>query len=171
MRSAYRALLLLCLLLAGFACATAASAQTQTAPREHKLARLYFLRQYGLMGGIAADTRILVNGQPVGIVESGTYLYIDRPPGRYKLHLEMKIQLLPNSFETEVTVAAGQTYYYEIGVATSPTGAGWGSALLMGNVGKRMDGRGSFGGNSYQFNSMDAATGAAEVRKLKPVKR
>ena len=83
----------------------------------------------------------------------------------------MKIQLLPNSFETEVTVAAGQTYYYEIGVATSPTGAGWGSALLMGNVGKRMDGRGSFGGNSYQFNSMDAATGAAEVRKLKPVKR
>jgi hypothetical protein len=163
---------MLCVLLASCVCgATIAAAQSKAAAGSAKSARLYFLRQYGLMGGIAADTRILVNDQAVGIVEPGSYLTIDRPPGRYKLHLETKIQILPNSFETEVTVAAGQTYYFEIGVATSPTGAGWGSALLMGNVGKRMDGRGSFGGNSYQFNSLDTATGAAEVRKLKPMKR
>jgi hypothetical protein len=170
MQSAYRAALMLCMLLASCVCeATIAAAQSRTASGGQ--ARLYFLRQSGLFGNAAADARVLVNDKSVGIVEAGSYIVIDRPPGHYKLTVGPKIQIGPNLYDVEFNVAPGQVYYFEIGIATSPTGAGWGTALMAGNVGKRMDGRGSFGGASMQFNSLDTATGAAEVKKLKPMKR
>jgi hypothetical protein len=163
---------MLCVLLASCVCgATVATAQSKSAAGGTRSARLYFLRQSGLFGNAVADTRIQVNGQTVGIVQPGSYIFIDRPPGRYMLHVEPKILLMPNSYETEVTVAAGQVYYFEIGPRTSPTGAGVMLPIIAGNVGRRMDGQSTFGGSSYQFNSLDTGTGAAEVRKLKPMKR
>ena len=172
MRSAYRAALMLCMLLASCVCeATIAAAQSRTAPAGQRSARLYFLRQSGLFGNMAADARVLINDKSVGIVEAGSYIVVNRPPGHYKLTVGPKIQIGPNLYDVEFTVAPGQVYYFEIGIATSPTGAGWGKALMAGNVGKRMDGRGTFGGASMQFNSLDAATGAAEVKKLKLMKQ
>jgi hypothetical protein len=163
---------LLLALLAGCASVTeapVATAEPQAAPQDQRLARLYFLRQSGLVGSIAADARVLVDGQAAGVLEAGSYFQINRPAGRYTLRLEPKVLLLPNFFETAVTVAAGETAYFEIGAVTSATGAGWASAMMAGNVGQRMDGR-SFN-NTFQFNSLDAARGAAEVSKLKLMKQ
>jgi len=158
------------MLLAWCACGiTTAAAQSQPSPRDQRFARLYFLRQSGVLGDLGARGKVMINEQVVGILAAGTYFHVDRPAGRYKLRVQPTVQvLLPNFFETEMTLAAGQIYYFEVGAATSPTGAGFMNAIMAGNAGKRMNGR-SFN-NSYQFNSLDNAAGAAEISKLKPMK-
>jgi Protein of unknown function (DUF2846) len=165
MRSAYRValstgMLLACCLLTS----TMAAAQSQAAPRETRSARLYFIRESSGYG-MGARPGIKINGQAVGSLDRGSYFFIDRPPGRYTLRIEPPVPL--GYFETDVTVAAGRTYYYEAGPEHSST-AGVLLPILAGNVGKPMTGR-SFN-SGWQFNSLDAATGAAEVKKLAPMK-
>ena len=54
----------------------------QTKPRDARLARLYFLREKGLVG---AEVGIKVDGKPVGSVTKGFYFFSEKPPGRYRI--------------------------------------------------------------------------------------
>src|SRR6267142_2270206 len=52
----------------------------QSKPRDTRLARLYFLREKGLVG---TEVGIKIDGKPVGSVAKGLYFFSDRPPRRY----------------------------------------------------------------------------------------
>jgi len=98
---------------------------------------------------------------------NGAYLAVERPPGRYTIRVE---PVLPTGFyEADITVAPGGTYYFEIGPGRHAAGFGIIPDLiepgLGGNKGTPVPGR-SFNA-AFRFNQLDAATGAAEVAKLK----
>ncbi len=47
-------------------------------------ARLYFLRERGLLGGMSPKPEVRVDGSSVGTIGNGAYIILDRSPG---LHL------------------------------------------------------------------------------------
>ena len=112
--------------------------------------------------GFGAAPRLKIDGQLIGTLSNGSYIVVDRPPGKHTLRIEPPIAL--GYFETDVQVAAGQAYYFEVGPDTTvPISAVFAPAAK--NVGQLMPGR-RFN-SSWQFNKLDAKTGAAEIAKLK----
>jgi Protein of unknown function (DUF2846) len=73
---------------------------------------MYFLRESRLaQGGTSAEIKI--DGMPVGTVVGGTYFFVDRPRGMYKLSAATSLSA---AYEVETKVEAGRNYYYGIGV-------------------------------------------------------
>lgn len=135
--------------------------EPQKLARDPHQARLYFVREKGYYG-MGAAPRIKVDGEPVGSVANGSYISVDRPPGQHTIRVEPPIAL--GYFEADVQVAAGRTYYYEVGPdPIMPAEAIY--PHMANNVGRPMNGRGFPGG--WRFNLMDAGAGAAELAKLK----
>src|SRR6266851_4504679 len=84
------------------ACAGTSAIESQSKQRDARLARMYFLREQGVLGalgGAAAAGEIKVEGTSVGAVTNGSYIFVDRPPGLYKLSVQAGISM---AFETEV---------------------------------------------------------------------
>src|SRR2546429_528082 len=99
-------ILMTCCMPSGFgACAAAKTdaLESQAKPRDSYLARLYFIRPSGWMaqGGTLG---IKVNGQNVGGVAHGSYMFVDRQPGVYTLEVVPPADWAAN-FETDVQVA------------------------------------------------------------------
>lgn len=73
--------------------------------------RVYFIRTSSMVGG-ALQPEIRLNGQPVGVSQSGGFFYVDRPAGNY---------VAAASTETEktlsFTLAAGETKYVRSSVS------------------------------------------------------
>lgn len=93
-----------------------AAAQAKAKPTGSRNARLYFLREKGIlgaMGGLAASTEILIDGKSAGKVEMGTFFVVDRPPGLTKIATHMKLAMA--DYEIEVPIEAGKTYYFGVG--------------------------------------------------------
>jgi len=105
----YRVVVACCLALQLAACAGTSAVESQTKQKDGRLARLYFLREKGLigaLGGTGAGAEIRIDGKSVGTEANGSYIFVDRPPGRcYTLSVENKVSM---AFETEVQVEAGQ---------------------------------------------------------------
>jgi len=57
---------------------------------------------------------VKINGVDVGSVANNSYLFVDRPPGRYKINTAIFGDL-----EHDVDVEAGRTYYFAINVLAS----------------------------------------------------
>src|ERR1700759_3422213 len=97
-----RAIAVLCFALQLASCAGTAALESQTSQRDARMARLYFLREKGLLGslgGSAAATEIKVDGRVVGTLSNGSYIYVDRPPGVHKLSVSTSLSM---AFETEM---------------------------------------------------------------------
>ena len=77
---------------------------------------MYFLREQGVLGALgggAPAAEIKVDGKPVGSVTNGSYIFVDRSPGLYKLAVQSGMSM---AFETEAQVEAGKSYSFNIGV-------------------------------------------------------
>jgi uncharacterized protein DUF2846 len=160
------AALAVCLAVQSFhlaGCAAPAALESQAKQRDARLARLYFLRE---KSG-TPSTEIKVDGTPVGTVVGGTYFFVDRPPGTYKLSAASGLSM---AYEAVTRVEAGQTYYFGVGVPqVAPIGQNLLNQALAGSSGQQMQSTSPLmGGFSaaalYQF---DPAAGAAVIAQLK----
>jgi hypothetical protein len=147
-------------------CAGPAALENQAKQRDLRLARMYFLRESRLVqGGTSAE--IKVDATPVGTVVGGTYFFVDRPPGMYKLSAATSLSA---PYEVETKVEAGQTYYYGIGV---PQVGAIGMQLInhvtAGSGGQQMRSTSPLmdGFSAAAFYQPDAAAGVAAVSQLK----
>jgi hypothetical protein len=139
-------------------------AQAPPKPRDSRVARLYFLREKGLIG---TEVGIKIDGNRVGSVSKGLYFFVDRPPGRYRIACINPISM---DYEAEIEIEGGRSYYFGIG---TPQVAAPGQNLLNqavgGSSGQQMRATsplmGGFSGAAlYQI---DSAEGAAVVSQLK----
>jgi hypothetical protein len=164
-----RAMAALCVALQLAACAGSAAIESQTRQRDGRLARIYLLREKGIigaLGGTAATADVKVDGKTVGALRNGFYIFVDRPPGLHTLSAQTGISM---AFETEVQVEAGQVYYFDIG---APTGGGPGhqlaSQLYAGGSGEvtRPKSMLSGGFSGVALYRLDPAAGAAILEQL-----
>jgi hypothetical protein len=143
----------------------------QAKPTGSRLARLYFLREKGIlgaMGGLAASTEILIDGKSAGKVDMGKFFVVDRPPGITKIASHMKLSL--TDYEVEVPIEAGKTYYF--GVGTQRGGAPVQDLLnqaVSGSSGEQIRSSSPFksalaGAGLFR---LEPAAGAAAIEKLK----
>ncbi|MCK1362710.1 DUF2846 domain-containing protein [Bradyrhizobium sp. 199] len=151
--------------------APARQAAAQAKPTGSRHARLYFLREKGIlgaMGGLAASTEILIDGKSAGKVDMGTFFVVDRPPGPAKIATRMKLAM--TDYEIEVPIEAGKTYYF--GVGTRRGGAPVQDLLnqaVSGSSGEQIRSSSPFkasfaGAGLFRF---EPAAGAAAIEKLK----
>ncbi len=160
-----------CLALLLAACAGTSAVESQSKQRDARQARLYFLREKGIVGALGGPTKaaeVKVDGKAVGTVTNGSYIFVDRPPGSHQLSLENGVSM---AFETDVEVEAGREYFFNIGVPS--TGAP-GQVLLnqafAGGSGQPMTPRSrlSYSFSGAMFYTLDPAAGAAALQSLKP---
>jgi len=165
----FRALSLLGAALLLAACAGSAALESQTKQRDAKMARLYFLREKGLvgaMGGTAATAEVKVDGKSVGALRNGYYLFVDRPAGAHTLTADNGVSM---AYETEIQVDAGQSYYFNIG---SQAYGAPGQVLLnqayAGGSGTPLQSKSWFAGamSGLTIYRMDPAAGAAVMAQL-----
>jgi Protein of unknown function (DUF2846) len=137
-----RTVIAFCIALQLAACAGTSAIESQSKQRDARLARLYFLREQGMLGalgGAAPAGEIKIDGKPVGAVTSGSYIFVDRPPGLYKLSVQAGIS---RAFETDAQVEAGQSYYFNIGVPkTGAPGTDLANQVYAGGAGQQMRGQ------------------------------
>lgn len=143
--------------------------ESQSKPRDPRLARMYFLRESGLAAiyGAAAAAEIKIDGKSVGSVVSGTYLFVDRPPGTYKLSSGTPLSM---AYETEARVDAGQTYYFGIGVPqVAHPGQNAVNQALAGSGGQQMRATSPLMGgfSAAALYQMDTASGTSAISQLK----
>jgi hypothetical protein len=147
-------------------CAGPAALESQAKQRDARLARMVFLRESRMMAGAAA-AEIKIDGTPVGAVVGGTYFFVDRPPGMYKLSAATALSA---AYEAETRVEAGQTYYYGIGVPQAgPIGMQFINHATAGSSGQQMRATSPLmnGLSAAALFQLDAAGGAAAVSQLK----
>jgi hypothetical protein len=129
--------------------------------QDSRPARLYFIRHSTLVG-IVNSPEIIIDGRSVGSISTGSYILVERPPGRHTIIVSHWADF--GQFVADVHVNGGETHYYEIAIATR----GGGGVLLpslAGEVGRPMKARVDSG--SYRLNVLDAKVGVASVLKLK----
>lgn len=110
----------------------------------------------------------MVDGKAVGAVTNGSFIFVDRPPGVYRLGLQ--IGILNMTFETDVHVDAGRDYFFNIGVPQSGAfGTDMINQAIAGGKGQQMPGRSPLMAplSGVVFYSLDSETGAAEIERLK----
>src|SRR5450631_2520420 len=115
----YRVIVAFCVAIQLGACAGTSALESQSRQKDVRLARLYFLREKGILGAMGGTTPaadITINGKAVGSVTNSSYIFVDRPPGVYKLAVQSGLSM---TFETEAQVEPGKEYYFNIGVQQS----------------------------------------------------
>jgi hypothetical protein len=148
-------------------CAGPAALESQTKQRDARLARMYFLRESRLVATTGTSAEIKVDGAPVGTVVGGTYFFVDRPPGTYKLSAATSLSA---AYEVETRVEAGQTYYYGIGVPqVGPIGMQLINHVTAGSSGQQMRSTSPLmdGFSAAALYQYDPAAGAAVIGQLK----
>lgn len=125
-------------------------------------ATIYFLRPDGLYAPTSPTVKVA--GRPVGDLSAGTYVMVNRPPGHYPI--EVVGGLFASSWESEIDVAAGQTYFIQV----STRGMGGPAMQLLtgaiaGTTGRPMPGRGF--NAPFSFYALDGAQGRTEIAKMK----
>jgi hypothetical protein len=129
--------------------------------QDNRLARLYFVR-HSTFVGIINSPEIKIDGRSVGSISTGSYILVERLPGRHTITVSHWADF--GQFVADVHLNSGESYYYEIAIATR----GGGGVLLpslAGEVGNPMKARADSG--SYRLNVLGAKIGAASVMKLK----
>jgi hypothetical protein len=166
----YRIVIVFCVALQLAACAGPSAIESQSKQRDTRLARMYFLREKGMLGalgGTVPTAEVKVDGKTVGSVTNGSYIFVDRSPGLYKLSVQSALTL---AFETEVQVEADRAYYFNIGVPkTGAPGQDLLNQAYAGGSGQQMHAQSplSVGFSGAVFYSLDPSAGAAEIERLK----
>jgi hypothetical protein len=96
---------------------------------------------------------------PMGDLKTGTFVYVDRPPGSHRLYFARPGDLYRAS-QQEISVLAGRTYYFRLHlnekgqwIANSQAVAGLTGALLSSAISAAADERGLF-----DFTPLDEGT-------------
>jgi Protein of unknown function (DUF2846) len=146
------------------ACVSSSALEPQNQPLSSRAARIYILRPPALPMAIAM-AEVKINDAEVGSVAVNSYLFVDRPPGRYKISTAIYGDL-----EHEVEVAAGRTYYVAINVKESYATPGRGIMITLegSNVGRPV-GQPSMLNPSW-LSEVDANTATAMIARMKPPK-
>jgi hypothetical protein len=146
--------------------ATSVAIEPQSKSRDPRYARLFFLREEGFVGfagrGPISALRVTVDKKEIGSIVAGSYIFVDRPPGRHALGII--IIGSETTFETEVQVAAGENYYFEIGFKHGGLRIDDIRREAYGSVGTPMPAIKESPG--FMFNQIDALRGEEEVKKL-----
>lgn len=75
-------------------------------------ARIVVFRPDSFGGSIGRSWPVQLDGQALGDVKAGSFVYTDRAPGRHILSLEMFD--FPGVSRHSISVAAGSTYYFRV---------------------------------------------------------
>ena len=143
----------------------ALAARPQNKPRDSRLARLYFLREKGLVG---TEVGIRVDGKQVGSVATGFYFFSEKPPGRYRIACVNPISM---DYESEMEIEAGKTYYFGIGTPqVAAPGQNLLNQALAGSSGQQMRPTSALmaGFSGAALYQIDAVEGPAVISQLKP---
>jgi hypothetical protein len=146
-------------------CAGPAAAEPQGNAKPTVAARLYFLRPSGFLF-LGATPDIKINGQQIGSLGPASYMFVSRPPGRYTITVRNRWLDSPSGFETEIQVASGAAYYFEVGPPPARLNIEVLRSQLSGVTGRAMPGR---KGGALSFCALDARAGAAAITNLKAV--
>jgi hypothetical protein len=92
-------------------CVIGASAEPLGPPPAGK-ARIVVFRPDSFGGSIGRSWPVKLDGQALGDVKAGSFVYADRAPGRHILSLEMFD--FPGVSRQSISVAAGSTYYFRV---------------------------------------------------------
>ena len=76
-------------------------------------ARVFVLRDKAFAGIIDPGWRVQLDGQTMGDLKTGTFVYLDRPAGRHRLSFSRGGDLAHVS-RLDFDVAAGRSYYFRI---------------------------------------------------------
>jgi hypothetical protein len=114
------ALCLLFFTVAGAAAQLKPETAAKPSPRGPGQATIYFILPNSLNGAIwgklAPTPDIKVDGRQVGRLVTGTYLLVNRPAGHHTIDSDVRGIFGVTSWESEVELAAGQTYFFQIGI-------------------------------------------------------
>jgi hypothetical protein len=141
------------------ACATTEPLETQTKALDRGQARIYFLRESTLLYAAAAPD-VMVNGQPVGRVGNASYFFVDRPPGTYKVTLE--VPLSPGRYAADVTLRPGRVYYLKI----APRVENYLTTVAAGLVGQLIEASVLENSGGYSLTPLDEQAGQQMLREL-----
>lgn len=135
-----------------------------TSPGAAGPATIYFLRPTGIIAPYSPDVEL--DGRKVGELSAGTYFVVKAPSGHHALKIPGIF--MAGSWEGDVSLAAGTTYFIELGTnQTGAIGMRGLTAMLAGTTGIQMSGRGF--NAAYSFYMLDSEEGRAIVAKLKRV--
>ena len=151
---------ILCVTLASLAACATATLEAQNQTQDPRQARIYFLRESSLLYVAGAPT-VRVNGQEVGRVGSGSYFFVDRPPGQYAVTLDTP--LVPGRFAATVNVKAAGTYYLKV----APRAEHWFIGAAAGVVGQVLEASIQENSGAYSITAMDPRLGATVLAEMK----
>jgi hypothetical protein len=143
------------------ACATT-SLESQTKTQVASQGRIYFLRP-SVVVGMASAARLKINGQEVGAVGNGSFMYVDRDPGSYQLTTDVPLDFGESTIN--VPVRPGSVTYVEVRPNLGRAAAMALGGIAGGAIAAASSGEGKSG--AFTLALMDQAAGAALLRELK----
>jgi hypothetical protein len=155
---------LVCVVLT--ACASTSAVEPQGRALNTGQARIYVIRPDALPGRVWNFT-VSVDDKVVGKVAAGSYLSVDRPPGRHKLSVSPSFDFA--SAEHEFQAEAGRSYYFVANIKASTSAVVSGSFVMAlpipgTAVGKPLPQRNFMSG--IYLGVLDAAEGRAAIAAL-----
>jgi hypothetical protein len=124
---------------------------------------IYFIRTKDLRSWWSPE--IQIDKHKVGDLASGTYLMVRPPPGHHTVYLPGN--LLSGSMTSEMDIAAGQTYFLELGPWNPAPGTQLIQSLILGGPGLRGQMVPGTGLLTVRFYLLDAAKARELMAELK----
>jgi Protein of unknown function (DUF2846) len=138
------------------------------APLKPSLARVFVLRDKAYPGMFDTGWQAYLDEIPMGDLKTGTFVFLDRPPGSHRLYFARPGDLFRAS-QQEISVLPGRTYYFRLHmnekgeyIASTNAAAGLAGALVASTVSAVADERGLF-----DFTPLDEATARAVMVELR----
>jgi Protein of unknown function (DUF2846) len=120
------------------------------APLKPSLARVFVLRDKAYPGMFDTGWQAYLDETPMGDLKTGTFVFVDRPPGSHRLYFARPGDLFRAS-QQEISVLPGRTYYFRLHmnekgqyIANTNAAAGLAGALVASTVSAAADERGLF---------------------------
>jgi hypothetical protein len=73
-------------------------------------ARIVVFREKQFRGSLDGGYDIKLDGEPMRPLRTGTYFYVDRPPGKHQMTCD--VIMFPGTTRFDFVVQPGRTYYY-----------------------------------------------------------
>jgi hypothetical protein len=144
--------------------ANAGDATAKPKPSGAGGATIYFVRAAGLKGFWVPD--IVIDGQKIGALLPASVLVARRPTGHHAIDIPA-FSIISGSLHSEIDVAAGQTYYLELGPYVDAPGTQILVSLMSAGAGLRGKLLPGSGGSSWRFYELDAEAGRELIAKAK----
>jgi hypothetical protein len=142
--------------------------QTNGAPKNGQ-ARIVVLLEKGYAGVFDFGYPVALDGEPMGELKKGTFLFRDRPAGRHELSVDQWD--FPGATKQEITVAPGRTYFFLTRMSTRGKALTAGSfAGLAGIAVTALATSGDSNQGPVEFVPLDEAAGRQAISELRLAK-